>query len=95
MSKPSETTGVFTAKDPFERPGKPGQPEISDIEPESCNLAWSKPEKDGRSPITNYIIEMKEVGDIKVSNQCMEILVSLELCINCVWTTIIFILCFF
>ena len=66
VSKPSETTGVFIAKDPYERPGKPGQPEISDIKPESVNLSWSKPEKDGRSPITNYIIEMKEVGDIKV-----------------------------
>ena len=68
ISKPSPTTGIFKARDPYERPGKPGQPDISDIQPESVQLAWTAPAKDGRSPITNYIVESKEVGEFKVHN---------------------------
>ena len=29
VSKPSATTGKFTAKNPYEKPGKPGTPEVA------------------------------------------------------------------
>ncbi len=65
VSKPSEATGVFKAKDPFDVPGKPGQPEVTEIAAESAALTWAAPDSDGGSPITNYIVEMRRVGDVK------------------------------
>ena len=64
-SKPSETTGVFTAKDPFDKPGKPGQPKVTDLTKDSASLTWDAPEKDGGAEIFNYVVEMKETGDVK------------------------------
>ena len=65
QSKPSETTGRFKAKDPYEVPGKPENPEVAEITPDSAHLKWEAPESDGGSPITNYIIEMKSRKDLK------------------------------
>ena len=62
--KPSETTGTFTAKDPFNKPGKPGKPDVT-LEGDSASLSWIRPSDDGRSPITNYVVEMKGVGEIR------------------------------
>ena len=65
QGKPSESTGRFTAKDPFDVPGKPDAPIVEEITPESASLAWKPPASDGGSPITNYIVEMRRVGDVK------------------------------
>jgi len=65
ISKPSETTGVLKAKDPFEKPGKPGQPDIKIITKDSATLLWQPPTTDGGAKITNYILEMHETGEIK------------------------------
>ena len=59
ISKPSPTTGKFTAKDPFEKPGKPGTPEVGEITKGVATLNWKAPESDGGAEITNYIVEMR------------------------------------
>lgn len=63
VGKPSETTGVFTAKDPFGKPGKPGTPTAKLIDGGSAELEWAVPDSDGGAPITNYVVEMRESGD--------------------------------
>ena len=55
----------FVAKDPFDKPGQPGQPQVSNLTAESCDLTWAPPEDDGGAPITHYIVEKRKVGDIK------------------------------
>ena len=64
VGKPSDTC-AFKAKDPFSVPGKPEPPIIEEVTKEGASLSWSPPTKDGGSPITNYILEMRRVGDIK------------------------------
>lgn len=64
IGKPSEQTGAIVPKDPYSKPGAPGQPELSDILKESATLSWNEPKDDGNSPITNYIIEMRASGSL-------------------------------
>jgi len=59
-SDPLETTGQYEAKNPFEKPTKPGKPEVEDFDSDWAKLKWDKPEFDGGSPITGYIIEKKD-----------------------------------
>ncbi len=59
-SDPLETSGQYEAKNPFEKPTKPGRPEVEDFDTEWAKLKWDKPEFDGGSPITGYIIEKKD-----------------------------------
>ena len=63
-SKPSETTGIFTARDPYSKPGKPSQPEVT-MQRDTATVTWSVPRDDGHSPITGYAVEMKAAGDIR------------------------------
>jgi len=65
VSKPSEATGTFVAKDPYEAPGKPTDVKVEEITKDCATLAWSPPSDDGGAPITNYVVEMREVGDMK------------------------------
>ena len=64
VSKPSETTGNFRARDPYDRPGKPGRPDITK-DKDNFTLNWTKPLDDGRSEIFNYVVEMKAVKDVR------------------------------
>ena len=65
IGKPSETTGVFTAKNPYDKPGKPGQPDVKLDDKGNAELSWAAPEDDGKSPITNYVIEKKGPRDMR------------------------------
>jgi predicted phage tail protein len=72
ISKPSETTGVFTAKDPFGKPGKPGTPEVK-IAAGTAEVEWQAPESDGGAEITHYVLEMRESGDKwKTKDECVK-----------------------
>jgi titin len=68
--KPSEATGVVVAKDPFSKPAAPGAPIIEETTKDTASLSWTAPRDDGNSPITHYVVEMKQVGDLtwKVAN---------------------------
>jgi predicted phage tail protein len=59
-SAPLETSGVYQAKNPFEVPSKPGRPKVVDFDSEWAELEWDRPEWDGGSKITGYIIERKD-----------------------------------
>lgn len=59
-SDPLTTAQAIEAKNPFEEPGKPGMPEITDYDSDFVQLAWKRPETDGGSPITGYVIEKKD-----------------------------------
>lgn len=61
----------FVAKSEFDVPGKPGQPEVSNVMATTLLLTWTAPKTDGGTPITNYIVEMKRKGDVtwKIVNQ--------------------------
>ena len=65
VGKPSEETGVFKAKDPYDKPGKPGTPEVLKITKNSADLSWTAPDKDGGAKIEKYLVEMREKGDMK------------------------------
>ncbi len=63
VGKPSESTGIITAKSRFSKPGKPGTPKITDVAQSTITISWEAPTHDGNSSITNYIVEMRSVGD--------------------------------
>lgn len=41
-------------------PSRPGRPQPLEKSDNSVTLSWTEPEKDGRSPITNYILEQRK-----------------------------------
>lgn len=43
-----------------DEPGKPGTPEVVDYDTDFVELQWKRPEEDGGSPITGYIIEKRD-----------------------------------
>lgn len=59
-SEPLTTSQAIEAKNPFDEPGKPGVPEITDYDKDFVELKWDKPESDGGSPITGYVIEKRD-----------------------------------
>lgn len=60
VSEPLETATSTTAKDPFKPPSKPGKPEVADSDKKQITIKWSKPEKDGGSPIEGYNVDRKD-----------------------------------
>lgn len=62
FSPPSQP---ITAKNPFEKPGKPGRPVAGDVTSSSVNLTWTAPESDGGAEIFNYFIEFRVEGSTK------------------------------
>uniref|UniRef100_A0AC34GPF1 Twitchin n=1 Tax=Panagrolaimus sp. ES5 TaxID=591445 RepID=A0AC34GPF1_9BILA len=58
-SDPLETEDSTTAKNPFERPDKPGTPEATDWDSDHVDLKWDPPASDGGAPITEYQIEKR------------------------------------
>jgi len=59
-SDPLVTDKPITAKNPFDEPGKPGTPEITDYDNVSVDLKWAAPKSDGGAPIEKYIIQKKD-----------------------------------
>ena len=49
----------------IDKPGPPGQPKVLEMTARTANIEWTAPEDDGGSPITNYIIEMRQTGERK------------------------------
>ena len=64
VGKPSQPTGTFTAKNAYEKPDKPGQPDVA-MTKDSAALTWSAPDSDGGAPIEKYIVEVREQGETK------------------------------
>ncbi|OZC09937.1 hypothetical protein X798_03043 [Onchocerca flexuosa] len=59
-SDPLSTKDSIVAKNPYDEPGKPTTPEITDWDIDQVNLAWQPPANDGGDPITGYIIEKRK-----------------------------------
>lgn len=58
-SDPLETDSTIQAKNPFDRPGRPGKPTLTDWDKDHVDLEWAKPENDGGAPIETYQIEKR------------------------------------
>lgn len=59
-SEPLVSDRPTLAKNPFDEPGKPGTPEITDYDNKGVNLKWTPPKSDGGAPIEKYIVEKKD-----------------------------------
>ncbi|PRD22652.1 UNVERIFIED_CONTAM: unc-22 [Trichonephila clavipes] len=59
-SEPLEAFQPILAKNPYDPPSAPGQPEIADYDKDFVTLKWKKPLNDGGSPITGYVVEKKD-----------------------------------
>ena len=65
IGEASETTGKFVAKNPYDVPGQPDAPEVSELTADTATLTWNPPTSDGGAEITNYVVEMKAGSSIK------------------------------
>ncbi len=65
MGTPSEPSKPILARDPWDKPGKPGHPEIVEVMKKAATIKWTEPRDDGGSPITGYVIEYKIEGGFK------------------------------
>lgn len=63
QSKPSESTGLIKAKDPYNAPGEPENLKIEDFTPNSVNLKWAAPENDGGSKVQEYVVQWRRTGE--------------------------------
>ena len=63
LSKPSDSTGKVVPKNPYAKPTKVRDVTIKETTRDSVTLTWKEPETDGNSAITNYVIEVKAVGE--------------------------------
>ena len=58
-SEPLETDTTIQAKNPYDKPGKPGKPTPTDWDNDHVDIEWAKPESDGGAPIEAYQIEKR------------------------------------
>lgn len=59
-SEPLISDKNFLIKNPWDEPGKPGRPHVTDVDSDQVTLAWDPPAKDGGAPIEGYVIEIKD-----------------------------------
>ena len=59
-SEPLSADDFTTIKDPWDEPGKPGRPHVTDYDADRISLSWDPPMKDGGAPIEEYIIEVRD-----------------------------------
>ncbi|XP_077990140.1 twitchin-like isoform X3 [Glandiceps talaboti] len=62
LSEPKQIEKPVKAKDPFDEPDAPGQPEVVDAHKDHMMLKWAAPKSDGGSPIKGYVVEKREKG---------------------------------
>uniref|UniRef100_A0AAZ3NSD8 Titin n=1 Tax=Oncorhynchus tshawytscha TaxID=74940 RepID=A0AAZ3NSD8_ONCTS len=62
LSPPSKISDVCVARDPCD---PPGTPEAIDITRNHVTLSWKKPQYDGGSLITGYVVERKKLPDAR------------------------------
>uniref|UniRef100_A0AAG5CSE1 Twitchin n=1 Tax=Anopheles atroparvus TaxID=41427 RepID=A0AAG5CSE1_ANOAO len=73
-STPLVTSQPITAKDPYNKPDKPGKPVVVDWGDDHVDLEWTIPKKDGGAPITSYIVEKRpRYGDWKFAGEYTEL----------------------
>ena len=48
-------------------PDAPGEPIVDEILPTEAGLSWAPPVNDGGSPIEDYVVECRKVGDVRWS----------------------------
>ena len=60
LSEPLESAKPITAKNQFDTPDAPGQPQILDYGPTFAQLKWTPPLSDGGRPIQGYLVEKRE-----------------------------------
>jgi len=53
---------LYSFRISLDTPGAPSQPEIIDYDRDFVELKWDKPEKDGGSPVTGFIIGISDVS---------------------------------
>jgi titin len=59
LSEWSPASTPIVARDPWEKPGRPGAVQVSDITRRSCRLSWIPPASDGGDEISGYVVEYK------------------------------------
>lgn len=62
ISEPLESSKWVTAKNSFDTPDAPGQPQVIDYGPTFGTIKWTPPLSDGGRPIQGYIVEKREKG---------------------------------
>ncbi|CAF0907895.1 unnamed protein product, partial [Didymodactylos carnosus] len=59
----SRATESVTIKDPYGVPTVPGPIDINEVTDTTCTLTWKPPIRDGGSPVTSYVLEMRLKSD--------------------------------
>ena len=62
-SAPLETTKDTLARDPFDPPDPPGQPQVVDVDANLVKLKWAKSPNDNGAPVLKYIVEIKQPNE--------------------------------
>jgi hypothetical protein len=71
VGEASPTTGPVLARDPWEKPGRPGLPQVSEVTRRSCRLSWFEPTSDGGDDIRGYIVEYKVECQLNTCLSCL------------------------
>nr|XP_006823016.1 PREDICTED: titin-like [Saccoglossus kowalevskii] len=62
VGPPSEPSTPRVAKPPYDVPGPPGKPDVTETDKTMMTITWTPPEEDGGSPLTGYVIEKCDIS---------------------------------